>query len=75
MTWSILGMAPEESRDMLAFLFDHQESPQFVYEHVWRVGDCLLWDNRSSLHARTDFDASERRRLRRVTLAGEKPQG
>ena len=75
MTWSILGMEPKESRDMLEFLFDHQERPEFVYEHVWRPRDLLLWDNRSSLHARTDFDANERRRLRRVTLQGEKPYG
>jgi taurine dioxygenase len=33
----------------------------------------MLWDNRSCLHARTDFDPNERRRLRRVTVLGEKP--
>lgn len=75
MSWSIIGMEPQESRDMLEFLFAHQERPEFVYEHVWRPGDVLLWDNRSCLHARTDFDPNERRRLRRVTLNGEKPYG
>lgn len=73
MTWSILGMEPEESREMLAFLFAHQERPEFIYEHVWQPGDLMLWDNRSCLHARTDFDPNERRRLRRVTVLGEKP--
>lgn len=73
MTWSILGMTPDESRETLEFLFDHQERPEFVYEHVWTPGDAILWDNRSCLHARSDFDPSERRRLRRVTLLGEKP--
>jgi taurine dioxygenase len=33
----------------------------------------MLWDNRCSLHARTDFDAGERRLLRRVAILGEKP--
>jgi taurine dioxygenase len=73
MTWSILDMEPEESRDILQYLFDHQERPEFVYEHIWRPGDLMLWDNRSCLHARTDFDSNERRRLRRVTVLGEKP--
>lgn len=73
MTWSILDMPESESRDILAFLFDHQEKPEFVYEHAWRPGDVILWDNRSCLHARTDFDPGERRRLRRVTVIGEKP--
>jgi taurine dioxygenase len=54
-------------------LFDHQEQPQFIYEHVWRVGDILMWDNRCTLHARTDFSAGERRLLRRVTILGERP--
>ena len=73
MTWSILGLSPEQSREMLSRLFDHQEKPEFVYEHVWTPGDVILWDNRSCLHARTDFASSERRRLRRVTVLGEKP--
>jgi len=75
MTWSILGLSPEQSRETLSLLFDHQEKPEFVYEHVWAPGDVILWDNRSCLHARTDFDSSERRRLRRVTVLGEKPYG
>jgi alpha-ketoglutarate-dependent taurine dioxygenase len=73
MTWQILGMAEEESREMLDFLFEHQEQPQFVYRHQWRPGDFVLWDNRSCLHARSDFDPAERRRLRRVTVLGDVP--
>jgi taurine dioxygenase len=73
MTESIEGMPREESDELLGFLFEHCEQPQFVYEHVWRPGDLILWDNRCTLHARTDFDASERRKLRRVALLGEVP--
>ncbi len=73
MTWSILDMPPEEGRELLDFLFDHQERPEFVYEHKWIPGDVVLWDNRSCLHARTDFDSSERRRLRRITVNGDVP--
>jgi len=73
MTVRIEGMPDEESSELLDFLFDHQEQRQFVYEHVWRVGDILMWDNRCTLHARTDFSADERRLMRRVTILGEKP--
>jgi taurine dioxygenase len=73
MTREIEGLPSEESDALLQMLFDHQEQPQFVYEHVWRVGDILMWDNRCTLHARTDFSAGERRLLRRVTLIGETP--
>jgi taurine dioxygenase len=73
MTIAIEGMPQEESDRLLGMLFDHQEQLQFVYEHVWRPHDLLLWDNRCALHARTDFSAAERRLLRRLTILGEKP--
>jgi taurine dioxygenase len=73
MTDHIIGVARDDSEQLLQYLFDHQEQRQFVYEHVWRPGDLLLWDNRCTLHARTDFDASERRLLRRVAILGDKP--
>jgi taurine dioxygenase len=73
MTREIEGLSREESEALLQRLFDHQEQPKFVYEHVWRPGDILMWDNRCTLHARTDFSAGERRLLRRVTILGEKP--
>jgi len=73
MTREIEGLPREESEAILQKLFDHQEQPKFVYEHVWRPGDILMWDNRCTLHARTDFSAGQRRLLRRVTILGEKP--
>jgi taurine dioxygenase len=73
MTRRIEGLPPKESEELLLYLFDHQEQPQFIYEHVWQPGDILMWDNRCTLHARTDFSRDERRLLRRVTILGEKP--
>jgi taurine dioxygenase len=73
MTLAIEGLPEAESDELLNFLFDHQEQRQFIYEHVWRVGDILMWDNRCTLHARTDFSSAERRLMRRVTMLGEKP--
>jgi taurine dioxygenase len=73
MTVRIEGVPAPESDELLAFLFDHQERREFVYEHVWRCADLLMWDNRCALHARTDFSPHERRLMRRVTILGEKP--
>lgn len=69
MTHDIEGMAQDEADALLEQLYDHQEQKRFVYEHVWRPGDIILWDNRCTLHARTDFSPSERRLLRRITIA------
>jgi len=73
MTREIEGLSREESDALLRRLFDHQEQRKFVYEHAWRPGDILMWDNRCTVHARTDFPAGERRLLRRVTIQGERP--
>lgn len=73
MTRRIEGLPLEESDELLNLLFDHQENPDFIYAHVWRPGDLLMWDNRCALHARSDFSPAERRLLRRVTILGEKP--
>lgn len=74
MTQYIEGMKRAESDALLAALFDHQERPDFVYEHVWRPGDLVVWDNRCTLHARTDFSPGERRLLRRCIVLGERPE-
>ena len=73
MTDHIVGWPRDESDALLARLFDHQENPEWIYEHRWQVGDLVMWDNRSSVHARSDFDASERRLLRRSVVLGEVP--
>jgi len=72
MTWSVEGMDAEESSALLNTLFDHIEQDQFIYTHRWRVGDLVLWDNRCTLHARTDFSDKERRLLRRHVVGGDR---
>lgn len=75
MTKEIVGMDPAESDALLERLFAAIESPAVVYAHRWRVGDLVVWDNRCTFHARTDFDPSEKRALRRMTTRGTQPRG
>ena len=70
MTVGIVDMAPEESGPLLSKVFDHAERREFIYEHEWRLGDLLLWDNRCSSHARTDFPSIQRRLMLRTTVKG-----
>src|SRR5580704_12885032 len=70
MTVKVLDVPEDESERLLNALYDHAEKREFVYEHVWRVGDLLLWDNRCSSHARTDFPSTERRLMFRTTVEG-----
>jgi taurine dioxygenase len=73
MTVGIEDLPEAENDELLNVLFAHQENPAFIYEHVWRVNDLLMWDNRCALHARSDFSSDERRLMRRVTVLGERP--
>lgn len=72
MTRSVEDMDEVEGEALLSQLFAHIEQDQFIYAHKWRVGDLLLWDNRCTLHARTDFSDKERRMLRRVVVTGDR---
>lgn len=71
MTERVVDMDETESERLLRAVYDHSERPEFVYEHEWRLGDLLLWDNRCSMHARTDFPETERRLLWRTTVDAE----
>jgi len=69
MTEEIIGIPEEESNQILNTVYDLiEESKDFQYEHVWQSGDLILWDNRCSQHARTDFPSSEQRLLKRVGI-------
>lgn len=42
---------------------------EFRYRHKWRVGDLVMWDNRTTLHRVRPFDDEKYPRdLRRTTL-------
>ena len=71
MTTRIEGMDDAESNAILDQLYEIGERREFIFEHVWQLGDFLMWDNRCTIHARTDFPKEERRLLRRCTVEGE----
>ena len=73
MTDHIEGMDRDESRQLIDELCDHAEDPRFVYAHQWKVGDIVVWDNRATMHARTDFSETERRLMKRVTIGDDQP--
>lgn len=67
-TDSIDGLSRADSDALLDELFSYLEDPAIIYDHKWRVGDYLVWDNRALQHARTNFDPREKRAMRRVPI-------
>ncbi len=70
MTARIEGVSREDSAAILDELYTIGERPDFIYEHRWRLGDVVMWDNRCTIHARTWFPPEENRLLRRCTVTG-----
>lgn len=71
MSAQIEGLPKTESEEILAQLFDISEDPSIVYEHKWKLGDLVAWDNWSSIHMRKDFPREEPRLMRRLTIEGQ----
>ena len=70
---SIEGLSQAESDALLDELWDHATAPEFVYRHRWRLGDLVLWDNRSTMHRRDPFDNAARRVMHRTQIKGKWP--
>jgi taurine dioxygenase len=75
---NIVGMTPEESHDLLDELLASALKPEFVYDHKWRMGDMLIWDNRSAFHKAghktgDDYVETDHRTLWRITVRGTRP--
>jgi taurine dioxygenase len=67
---ALVELPRDAGRALIEELCVAVEAPDNVYEHVWRAGDVVMWDNLATAHARTDFDPSERRYMRRTTVKG-----
>ena len=60
-----------EAESILRSLVEHATAEKFTYRHRWRPGDCIVWDNRCTLHAPSAFDDTSQRRLMwRITIEG-----
>jgi len=70
----ITGLPEAESAALLAQLCAHIVQPDFRYEHQWRAGDLLMWDNIAVQHkANFDYALPLRRLMHRTTVRGSVP--
>ena len=70
----ILGWEIPEAQLLLRELMEHATQREFVYSHKWKVGDLVMWDNRTVMHrARRYEDEKYPRDLRRTTVTDGVP--
>jgi alpha-ketoglutarate-dependent 2,4-dichlorophenoxyacetate dioxygenase len=66
----IVGLAKEESDELLNELMEFATQRQFVYSHRWRVHDLVMWDNRCTMHRGTEYDERRwKRDMHRATVS------
>lgn len=64
----IVELSEAEGDALLDELYTHVSHPQRLYEHRWRNGDLVIWDNVMCLHARKDMTDAGVRILQRASI-------
>jgi alpha-ketoglutarate-dependent 2,4-dichlorophenoxyacetate dioxygenase len=68
----VIGWQVEKGRALIKELVEFATQPHFVYQHRWRVGDMVMWDNRCTMHRGRPYDEARYRRvLHRTTVSDE----
>jgi alpha-ketoglutarate-dependent 2,4-dichlorophenoxyacetate dioxygenase len=67
----IEGWPVPEARAFLRDLVEHATQRKFVYAHVWKPLDLVMWDNRATMHRARRYDHAQVRDMRRTTLTNE----
>jgi taurine dioxygenase len=67
----IVELPQDESEALLDTLWAAATRPELVWGHSWAPGQALLWDNRCTLHSRTQADHTQPRLLHRTLVRGD----
>lgn len=68
----VVELPDAESEALLDKLWAAATAPDLTWTHKdWRPGDVLMWDNRCTLHARTQVDPTQAREMHRTLIKGE----
>ena len=71
---TIEGMDYDSGRALIEEIIALTTPPENVYSHTWQLRECMVWDNRCTLHRATGFDEARFRRvMRRCTIVGDEP--
>lgn len=72
-TERLAGFTRAESRPIVDYLMAHATRPENTCRFRWRIGSLAVWDNRRVLHNALNDYPGRRRRMHRVTIAGDRP--
>ncbi len=74
-TGGIEGMADKEALALIDELMAISTAPGHAYQHEWRAGDVVMWDNRASMHRGRAWPDDKPRYMIRTTIAATDADG
>jgi taurine dioxygenase len=72
-TQTLDGFKPSEARPIIEYLRAHAVEPEHTCRFRWQVGSMAIWDNRCTQHRALNDYPGKRRRMHRITIAGDTP--
>jgi len=73
--YAVEGVADAEAQRLIGDLTAAATAPGLSYEHAWRRGDVVMWDNRATLHRGRPWPAHEARTMVRTTISATAADG
>ena len=73
--YAVEGMEPKAGEKLIEELTAAATAPGLSYEHKWRSGDVVMWDNRATMHRGRPWPGNEPRYMVRTTISATAADG
>lgn len=74
-TCGIEGMADKDALKLIQELEALATRPECVFQHRWRPGDVVMWDNRATMHRGRPWPDDQPRNMMRTTISATDADG
>jgi alpha-ketoglutarate-dependent 2,4-dichlorophenoxyacetate dioxygenase len=74
-TYAIEGMEAKAGEQLINELTARATAPGATYEHKWKSGDVIMWDNRATMHRGRPWPGNEPRYMVRTTISATAADG
>ena len=73
--YAVEGMEMAAGKQLIDELMARATAPGTSYQHKWRKGDVVMWDNRATMHRGRPWPAHEARLMIRTTISATEADG
>ncbi len=73
--YAVEGMEAAAGKALIDELTTAATAPGSTYQHQWRMGDVVMWDNRATMHRGRPWPAPEPRLMVRTTISAAETDG